>query len=119
MGDDIHSKVEVFKTLVSSLKPSNGKQPLHRTFVKRMEAIPQLEHPSPKPRRKSLILDECALTGKFTGLWASLRADKYFRLLLAEVTLCFSFSIGGMQLDLSFWTLFHGIEGNVLISLVS
>lgn len=34
-----------------------------------MEAIPQLELPSPEPRRKTLIMFEVALIGKFTGLW--------------------------------------------------
>jgi hypothetical protein len=71
MAKNLLVEIEAFKMLFSNLKPTNGAHPMLNKFVKMMDIIPHLDVSIATPRKKSLILHEHTLVGKFTSLWPS------------------------------------------------
>jgi hypothetical protein len=125
--------LEAFKNLVRSAGPKS-KPSLSSKFVKKMEEIPSLELSPEAPCEFALLLAENTLIGKFMGLWPSPKTvevwmdERWKMLIQGEVSLCtvgrvfFCLQLreeSGPGSSFQIWTLFHGVERDVLSPLDS
>ena len=71
-GDPPPNRSEAFEKLISNTVNRTSKRELPK-FVKRIEDVPVVALPPEETIRVALSLADCALIGKFTGLWPPLK----------------------------------------------